>query len=214
LAVVDLQVGIGISRAQGGNLDGLRESLTAAADAGLDFVSFGDHVSFHTGAGTDGLITATALAMLHPTPTPPIPILVGGRSDAAVRRAGRFAEGWLGIWSSPRRFAEAVALAEATAAAAGRQDVAWQHGMQFWCGIDDSRESARARLAAAMQHSYQLPFERFERYCPYGRPADLAEYLALYLESGCTRFNLGPIAPDPATAIAGAAEVKRLLVGG
>src|SRR5439155_16851802 len=30
-------------------------------------VGIGDHISFHTGAGTDGLITATALAMLEPS---------------------------------------------------------------------------------------------------------------------------------------------------
>jgi alkanesulfonate monooxygenase SsuD/methylene tetrahydromethanopterin reductase-like flavin-dependent oxidoreductase (luciferase family) len=38
-----------------------------------------------------------------PAPDPPVPIVVGGRSDAAVRRAGRLGDGWLGIWVSPQR---------------------------------------------------------------------------------------------------------------
>jgi alkanesulfonate monooxygenase SsuD/methylene tetrahydromethanopterin reductase-like flavin-dependent oxidoreductase (luciferase family) len=36
-------------------------------------------------------------------PAPGIPLIVGGRSDAAIRRAGRLGDGWLGIWNSPRR---------------------------------------------------------------------------------------------------------------
>jgi hypothetical protein len=40
-----------------------------------------------------------------PDPSPRIPLIVGGRSDAAVTRAARLGDGWLGIWVSPRRFA-------------------------------------------------------------------------------------------------------------
>ena len=58
--------------------------------------------------------------VIAPAPAGPIPIIVGGRSDAAVRRAGRLGDGWLGIWASPRRFAAAVELAADGAARAGR----------------------------------------------------------------------------------------------
>src|ERR1700737_2767719 len=40
--------------------------VAAAADAGLDHVCTGDHVSFFVGAGFDGLVSATSLAMAHP----------------------------------------------------------------------------------------------------------------------------------------------------
>ena len=43
-----------------------RAFLEQAGDAGIDHVCCGDHVSF-AGAGFDGLVQATALAMLHPT---------------------------------------------------------------------------------------------------------------------------------------------------
>ena len=282
-----------------------RAFLAQAAEAGIDHICCGDHVSFFTGVGFDGLIQATALAMLHPTlpihtgvyllplrhpvlvarqladiarlapgrlifgvgvggedrhevsvcgvdpatrglrmdeslavvrqlltgapatfhgrffdldealilpaPAAPVPIIIGGRSDAAIRRAGRLGDGWLGIWNSPRRFAAAVEMAAEEAAAAGRPGPPSRHAMQVWCGLADSREAARASLAPAMQAFYQIPFERFERYCPYGTADDVAEFLAPYAEAGCVEFNLVPQSPDPDQAIAGLAAVKKLL---
>jgi hypothetical protein len=41
-----------------------------------------------------------------------------------------------------------------------------------------AQEAARACLAPAMEAFYHLPFERFERYCPYGTTEDVAEFLA------------------------------------
>ena len=43
-----------------------RAFLARVADAGIDHVCCGDHVSF-AGTGFDGLVQTTALAMLHPT---------------------------------------------------------------------------------------------------------------------------------------------------
>ena len=39
-------------------------------------------------------------AVIRPTPSIPIPILVGGRSDAALTRTARFGDGWIGVWCS------------------------------------------------------------------------------------------------------------------
>jgi alkanesulfonate monooxygenase SsuD/methylene tetrahydromethanopterin reductase-like flavin-dependent oxidoreductase (luciferase family) len=282
-----------------------RAFLARAEGEGIDHVCCGDHVSFFGGLGFDGLVQATALAVLHPTlpvytgvyllplrhpvlvarqladiarlapgrlifgvgiggedrrevsscgvdpatrgrrmdeclavvrqlltgkpvtfhgeffdvdetviapaPAEAIPIIVGGRSDAAVRRAGRAGDGWLGIWNSPRRFAAAVETAAGEAARAARPGPPRRHAMQVWCGLAGSRQAARACLAPAMEAFYQLPFERFERYCPYGTAEDVAEFLAPYLPAGCAEFNLIPQSPDPGQAIAGTAAVKRLL---
>jgi len=150
-------------------------------------------------------------AVIAPAPAEPVPLIVGGRSDAAIRRAGRLGDGWLGIWNSPRRFAAAVEMAAEEAARAARPDLPRRHTMQVWCGLADSKQAARACLAPAMEAFYQLPFERFERYCPYGTAEDVAEFLAPYAAAGCAEFNLIPQAPDHDQAIADTAAVKRLL---
>ena len=150
-------------------------------------------------------------AVIAPAPATPTPIIVGGRSDQAIRRAGRLGDGWLGIWNSPRRFVEATTAAGEAAAAAGRADYPARHAMQVWCGFADTREEARGYVAPAMRAFYGLPFERFEKYTPYGTPADVAEFLAGYVEAGCAEFNLIPQAADDETTIASVAEVRRLL---
>jgi hypothetical protein len=83
--------------------------------------------------------------------------------------------------------------------------------MQVWCGLADSRETARACLAPAMEAFYQLPFERFERYCPFGTADDVAEFLTPYADAGCSEFNLIPQSPDHEQAVAGVAAVKARL---
>jgi probable F420-dependent oxidoreductase len=300
-----LRVGIFPTTGSLGDTADAAAYLARVHDAGIDHVCCGDHVSFFIGVGLDGLLQATALAMLHPTlpvmtgvyllplrhpvlvarqlsdvdqlapgrlifgvgiggedrhevemcgvdpatrgrrmeeclavlrelltgapatfhgeffdlddarvlpaPADPIPIVVGGRSDAAVRRAGRLGDGWLGIWNSARRFGEVVEMIADEAGRAGRDDPPTRHAMQMWCGIADTKERARAHVAPAMEAFYQIPFERFEKYSPYGTPEDVAEFLATYVEAGCTTFNLIPQADDREASLAGAAAVKKLL---
>ena len=148
---------------------------------------------------------------IRPAPTPPIPILIGGRSDAALVRTGQLGEGWLALWVSPRRFGEAVDRVEAAAADAGRDDVPWQHALQLWSGFGPSRREARQQLAATMEAAYALPFERFERYVPCGPPEAVAEALLPYLAVGCRRFNFVPEATSLQQSIEAVAEVKTLL---
>jgi alkanesulfonate monooxygenase SsuD/methylene tetrahydromethanopterin reductase-like flavin-dependent oxidoreductase (luciferase family) len=146
-----------------------------------------------------------------PAPEPPVPLLVGGRSDAAVRRAGRFGDGWLATWLSPRRMAEATASCAEVAAAEGRGEVDWQHTLQTWLGIDRSPERARDHVNAGMEDFYRIPFDGFERYTPSGSPEQVAEFLAPYRDLGVRRFNLTPCAASAAEAIELTGEVKRLL---
>ena len=139
-----------------------------------------------------------------------MPIVVGGRSLAALRRAGTLGDGWLGVWVTPERWAASVDEVEAAAAAAGRSDVAWRHGLQVWCGFGP-RGVARTAVSAAMEDLYRLPFDRFERYVPVGTPADAAAALAPYLEAGCRDFNIVPVASSVDEGVTAVAEVRTLL---
>ena len=82
-------------------------------------------------------------------------LIVGGRSDAALRRAGRYGDGWVGAWCSVDRYAKALAIIDETAAASGREVVPWQHGYQPWVGVGDTRYEARSRVQKAMEAFYK-----------------------------------------------------------
>jgi alkanesulfonate monooxygenase SsuD/methylene tetrahydromethanopterin reductase-like flavin-dependent oxidoreductase (luciferase family) len=148
-------------------------------------------------------------AWIRPAPDPPVPIVIGGRSDAALRRAGRHGDGWLGAWCSPRRFREAISQVEA---AAGERSVAWRHGIQVWVGLDRDTAHARERLAARMQEMYRIPFERFEKYSPYGSPEAVGDFLAAYGEAGCRDFNIMAVAESSEHAVDGVAAIREHLM--
>lgn len=151
-------------------------------------------------------------ARVLPAPEPAIPILVGGRSDAAVRRTARYGDGYLGVWVSPRRFAAIVSDVEALAEEEGRGNIGMEYSLLVWCGLGGTRDQARARVRERMQSFYRIDFEKFEPYTPYGSPEDLAEFLAPYVESGCQRFHLMPVARNDEEIVELCSEVKRLLV--
>jgi alkanesulfonate monooxygenase SsuD/methylene tetrahydromethanopterin reductase-like flavin-dependent oxidoreductase (luciferase family) len=159
----------------------------------------------------DGEFFSFRNAWIRPAPNPAIPILIGGRSNAALGRTARYGDGWLASWCSPHRFAEAVGEIARSAAAIGR-GTPTRHGLQLWVGVDDDRTRARARLAKGMEAFYRIPFERFEKYSPCGTPAEIAAFLAPFRDAGCRLFNIMPVAGDEATGIAAVGEIRRLLV--
>jgi alkanesulfonate monooxygenase SsuD/methylene tetrahydromethanopterin reductase-like flavin-dependent oxidoreductase (luciferase family) len=150
-------------------------------------------------------------ASLLPVLDEPIPIVVGGRSAAALRRAGRLGDGWLGIWTSARRCAQAIEEVEAHGRDAGRAGFEWRHGMTFWCGFGADKAEAREHVAPVMEGFYRVPFENFERHIPHGTPAEVAEYVAPYLDAGCTWLNFIPYAGSAEAGIDAVAEVRQIL---
>jgi alkanesulfonate monooxygenase SsuD/methylene tetrahydromethanopterin reductase-like flavin-dependent oxidoreductase (luciferase family) len=135
-----------------------------------------------------------------------VPVVVGGRADAAIRRAAELADGWMGLFVSARRFTENVQRINEHAATVDRKP-SW-FGVNVWCGLDDSPDVARELLATRMQRLYQLPFERFERVCPTGTAEQVAQWLVPYVRGGCAHVTLIPVARDWAAGIDAAAWVR------
>jgi alkanesulfonate monooxygenase SsuD/methylene tetrahydromethanopterin reductase-like flavin-dependent oxidoreductase (luciferase family) len=149
-------------------------------------------------------------AIIRPAPDPRIPLLIGGRVAASLERAARYGDGWLAVWVSPGRFARALAQVNDRARALGRLPLT-HHGLQLWAGVHHDRHKARALVAGGMERFYHMPFERFEKYTPYGTPAEIADFLAPYRDAGCQVFNIMPIAETDAAGIDAVAEVRARL---
>ena len=119
------------------------------------------------------------LARIKPAPDPRVPIVIGGKGEAAVRRAARYGDGWLAIFCSARRFAQTREQIAEAAAALGRPVPPW-YGINVWCGLDADATQARRLLAGQLESLYHLPFGKFEHLTPAGPAAQVAEALAAY----------------------------------
>jgi alkanesulfonate monooxygenase SsuD/methylene tetrahydromethanopterin reductase-like flavin-dependent oxidoreductase (luciferase family) len=146
-------------------------------------------------------------ALIKPSPKPSIPILVGGRSNAAIKRAALLSDGWLGVWTSAKRFGNV--LKNINELAEQRRDIPdWQHGMQLWAGAGDN---ARAHVAYGMEEMYRTPFEKFEKYSPYGSAKVIADFIVPYIENGARIFNIAARGETEEICIDTIAEVSEIL---
>jgi alkanesulfonate monooxygenase SsuD/methylene tetrahydromethanopterin reductase-like flavin-dependent oxidoreductase (luciferase family) len=118
---------------------------------------------------------------------PPLPILVGGRSDASRRRVKRFGAGWLASFVSPKRIREEVELLRAD-----DPDVPIVLNVYFRTG--DDVESTRREAGAFLSRAYNMEEGPLMRYTVAGTPESCAEDLAAYAEAGVQHFVLRPAA--------------------
>lgn len=110
-----------------------------------------------------------------------VPIWVGGRSAPAIRRAAR-CDGSLNMWVSTRRYAEIrdeILGLRAEAEEPGE----FTFGLELLTCIDDDREAARTETRAALAR-FGLDPDATERYTAFGKPEDVAEYVAAYVRAG------------------------------
>jgi len=125
------------------------------------------------------------------------PIWVAGRSEAAMRRAGRLGNGYVPYLFSPERYRDALAKVHEFAREAGRDPEAIEPALyQFIC-LADSYEEAKSIAAADLQRRYNQPFEQIvDRYVVMGTPADCVRRLEQFAEAGVRHFIFVPITPE------------------
>jgi len=126
------------------------------------------------------------------------PLWVAGRSEAAMRRAGRLGDGYLPYLFSPERFRDGIAKAREYAEKASRDPSAITGAIyQFIC-LADSYDEAKSISAADLSRRYNQPFEKIvDRYVVMGTADDCASRLADFAEAGVEHFILVPIVPAP-----------------
>lgn len=149
-------------------------------------------------------------AKIRPTPPERVPFVIGGRSDAALVRAGLLGDGWLAAWTTADRFASGVARSHEVAEAAGRSPQ-WRHGYQIWVGVGSGPDDGRRHVAEAMERFYRMPFEPFARFTPCGTSETIAADLAPFVAAGAVDLNVTPCGATRAIELDAVAEIKRLL---
>lgn len=156
-----------------------------------------------------GAVLELDVPALEPAMAAPPPIYVGGRGDAALRRAARFGDMWLPMWLSPERVAERSARLAELAAERGRPcpGTALLVGVR----IEDDRAAARAEAEAHVRGQYRLGLEAIERWTLLGSIGGVVERLDAYVECGVREFALMALGSDPLRQYEQLAEVRSRL---
>jgi alkanesulfonate monooxygenase SsuD/methylene tetrahydromethanopterin reductase-like flavin-dependent oxidoreductase (luciferase family) len=152
-----------------------------------------------------------SVAALEPALASPPPVYVGGRGDAALKRAARYGDWWLPMWLEPPVLAERNARLADLAAEHGRP----QPGLALLVGVrvDDDLERGRREAEAHLRGQYRLPLHVVERWTPVGSIDYVVQVLEAYVAAGVEELVLMPLGSEPLRQYERLAEVRERVLG-
>ncbi len=130
---------------------------------------------------------------MQPAPIQPggPPIWVGGRSDAALRRAGRIADGWISYVVTPDMYRDGLAKIAQAAEDSKRDMDRFGTAHLLFTLIDDSYEAALDKATELLSQRYAMDFRAAaQKYAALGRPEDVAARIAEFHAAGVRHVNL------------------------
>ena len=143
-------------------------------------------------------------AEIHPKPVqkPHPPVWVGGWMDQAAVRAGRYGEGWIPGWLSPKEMARGCEILRNTAEDAGRDPAGIKIAVEKLACIARTRDEAMTLALPTIRESSQT-YERdvdniqfaLDRHI-IGSVDDIRRRIDEFIEAGVQHFELKLIYPD------------------
>ena len=149
-----------------------------------------------TPASFKGRFTQFESVSIDPKPVqqPGPPIWIGGRSDAALLRAGRQGDGWMSYVIQAKRYAESLEKIRAAADGAGRSLYGFVPAHLTFITIGQDYEAARALWVDRLSQRYAQDFGPLaEKYGIIGNVAQCAEQMEAFVRAGCRYFIMNPI---------------------
>ena len=143
------------------------------------------------GAGDD------AVMLPGPVQQPGPPIWVGGRSDAALRRAARAGDVWLPYLVTPEQLAAGTEKLRAFEAASPPRAEPVRASAVCFVAVDRDGLAAERRGKAFVSRLYSIDEARISRYVVAGTPAAVVERLGEYRDAGAGSVMLNLCAEGP-----------------
>lgn len=132
---------------------------------------------------------------------PRLPFWVAGRKDVAMRRAARYAEGWLPYMYTPEMLADSMVKIEDFTAEAGRPPGTVRGGLFIFTCVHEDRDTALAMANERLSAQYNQDFTKLvEKYTLAGSPDDIVARLQDYVEAGARAVMFAPGCPVDYTA--------------
>lgn len=125
------------------------------------------------------------------------PIWCGGRSDAALKRIARLADGWMSYVVTPDMFRQGLDKIAEAASASGRVfDRGFGSAHLLFTRVDRTYEAALEAATATLSTRYAMDFRKAaQRYCALGRPEEVVETIRRFHEAGARHIILDFVGP-------------------
>ncbi len=113
------------------------------------------------------------------------PIWVGGRAEAALKRAARFGDGWIPYVVTPDRYVKGLEFIAREAEQAGRRFEHFGTSIHIFATLGQTYEKAFEVAGDLLSKRYAMDFrEPAKRYGAIGTSADVAARLAEFIKAG------------------------------
>ncbi len=124
------------------------------------------------------------------------PIWCGGRSEAALKRAGRKADGYISYVVTPEMYQSALATMAGAAEEAGRRVDRFGTAHLLFFRIDDSFEKSWDVATEHLSERYASDFRGpAKKYCALGKPEQVAETINRFREAGVRHIIIDSVSP-------------------
>lgn len=175
-----------------------KQSFIASFTEGLELMKLAwsddERITFHGRFRDVDDLAIQPKPMQRPHP----PIWFGGHAPAALARAVRHGDAFLGAGSSTTAaFAEVVRIIHRELAIQGKDAAGFTVGKRVYLTIDDDRDRARARVQAGLRRIYG-EMKGIDAVPVWGPPGEVAAGLRAVADAGAQMILLNPVGENVA----------------
>ena len=124
----------------------------------------------------------------------PLDIWIGGRTDAALRRVARYGDGWFPSFITPDEFRTGMQRLTAYGAERGRAIDPREAGTVLLTYVTDDGARAETLLGLAAA-AFKQPATAMAPRCAIGSIETCTERIRAFVDAGCSKYVLFPLAP-------------------
>lgn len=123
----------------------------------------------------------------------PLDVWIGGNSDLALKRVARYGDGWMPSFITPTEFQEGMGKLAGFTRETGRTIDDDEAGVLILAHVSDDASVAR-RIADRYLARAPIPEKAFRERSAIGTVAEVRERVQAYVDAGCQKFVLFPVA--------------------
>ncbi len=131
-----------------------------------------------------------------PQQKPHPPIWVAGRQESAMKRAAKYAQGWLPYMYTPEQLASSIEKINDFGRQNGRDLSGFHNGLFIFTSVYKDRDKAREVAARQVGRNYAQDFsQKAGRYLLFGTPEDCVKRLNEYVAAGARTVVIANACP-------------------